>query len=180
MQKLTIWLLTFSLLAGFSALARENKDCQESANDLPTAKSQMSEVGRARLRVWFRNVYNSALYTPTGKYDAGQQCLLFEIDYLMDISKDTLIKSTVENWQHLKVPATTYQPYIKSLHNIWTDVSKGDQLALKVNAAKSSFYLNGKYIGSIRSNKFGSLFLSIWLSENTTQPMLRKQLIGAA
>ena len=140
----------------------------------------MTEVGRAKLKVWFWNVYNSVLYTPSGKYSTDSQCLVFEINYLMDISKADLIKSTVENWQHLGISETSYQPFIKSLKRIWPNVNEGDQIALKINADNSTFYFNGENIGSIKSSQFGPLFLSIWLSKNTTQPKLRRQLIGAS
>ena len=61
---------------------------------------------------------------------------------------------------------------------LWPNIEEGDTLLLKVEETKSTFYHNGELRGEITDQYFGPMFLAIWLSENTSQPELRTQLIG--
>jgi hypothetical protein len=47
-----------------------------------------------------------------------------------------------------------------------------------VNNNKSFFYYNNELIGEIGQQEFSQLFLDIWLSENTSEPDLRRELLG--
>ncbi|GHE81426.1 chalcone isomerase family protein [Thalassotalea profundi] len=137
-------------------------------------------LGKATFSILFWDLYKSKLSTTTGKYpiDNKKEQLIYEIHYLANISSDDLIKRTVEQWQHLNVPKIQYQEYLADLKRIWPDIEKGDKLALLLLEAKSVFYFNDAYIGVIDSPKFGQLFLDIWLSEETSQPLLRRDLLG--
>ncbi|RYV02344.1 hypothetical protein SOPP22_09810 [Shewanella sp. OPT22] len=179
MRTLLKTLIFLGLVLSFQAGASSLSQCSKQNEGLSDAKESLNLVGTAKLKVWFWNVYTSDLYTPTGKYSGKEQCLLFEINYLMDISKEELINSTVENWQHLGLTPNDYQGFVFKLEKIWPNVSKGDQLAFQVLPTESVFYLNGKPIGKIEDKHFASIFLSIWLSKKTTQPRLRKKLLGA-
>ena len=159
-------------------LAQSSTTCANEGESYQAIKSELKTVGKAKLKVWFWNVYNSKLYTNTGHYKKDNQCILFEIDYLRTIKKEDLIHNTIENWQHIGIPETSYQPYIETLESMWPEIKEGDQLALKVVSNKSEFYYNGKPIGVIDGHIFGPMFLQIWLSKKTTQPKLRKKLLG--
>jgi hypothetical protein len=137
------------------------------------------QVGNATFTFLFWDIYNSRLFTKTGKYDDNSgQDLLFKINYLKDISADELIKRTVEQWQHLKYDESKYQHYIPIMKAIWPDIKSGDSLTLYRKNQTTIFYFNNEEVGNINDKSFSNLFLDIWLSNNTSQPKLRKQLIG--
>lgn len=137
------------------------------------------EVGNATFTFLFWDIYNSRLFTKTGEYDENSdQDLLFKIKYLKDISADELIKRTVEQWQHLKYDESKYQHYIPKMKAIWPDIKSGDSLTLYRKNQTTLFYFNNEEVGNINDKRFSNLFLDIWLSNNTSQPKLRKQLIG--
>lgn len=137
------------------------------------------QVGNATFTFLFWDIYNSRLFTKTGKYDDNSgQDLLFKINYLKDISADELIKRTVEQWQHLKYDESKYQHYIPKMKSIWPDIKSGDSLTLYRKNQTTIFYFNNEEVGNINDKSFSNLFLDIWLSNNTSQPKLRKQLIG--
>lgn len=137
------------------------------------------QVGNATFTFLFWDIYNSRLFTKTGKYDDNSgQDLLFKINYLKDISADELIKRTVEQWQHLKYDESKYQHYIPKMKAIWPDIKSGDSLTLYRKNQTTIFYFNNEEVGNINDKSFSNLFLDIWLSNNTSQPKLRKQLIG--
>jgi len=58
-------------------------------------------------------------------------------------------------------------------------MKRGDQIVLRVNAELASeFFFNGELVGSIVDPIFTQRFLSIWLSEKSSYPDLRDQLVG--
>ena len=143
-------------------------------------ESEFTKVGSALFSVLFWDIYNSTLYTESGKYIKGsaQQTIVFKIDYLKDITRDDLIERTVEQWQHLNISELEYQQFLPILTEIWPNISAGDSLTLFIKDEKSLFYFNDTYIGNVNHESFGPLFLSIWLSPKTSQKLLRKQLLG--
>ena len=42
----------------------------------------------------------------------------------------------------------------------------------------TDYYFNGKKLGAIEQNGFADNFLAIWLDADTSEPQMRKQLIG--
>jgi len=143
-------------------------------------KSNFKIVGKAKFSVLFWDIYESALLTTSGNYPITNQQhqLLFEINYLKDISSNELIKRTEQQWQHIGIPANNYQAYIPELKRLWPDISKGDTLSLIINNQHSVFYFNQQYLGIINDPVFGQRFIDIWLAKNTSQPKLRLQLLG--
>jgi hypothetical protein len=143
-------------------------------------KSTFKQIGVAKFSVLFWDIYQSKLYTTTGKYplSRSKDKLLFEINYLRNIDSVELIKRTKEQWQHLNLAKNIYQKYLPELKRIWPNISKGDTLSLLIDNKRSNFYLNHKYIGSITEPEFGQHFIDIWLAKNTSQPLLRAQLLG--
>jgi hypothetical protein len=142
--------------------------------------SSFITTGEATFSVLFWDLYKSRLKTTSGKYPISfdEDQLIFQIDYFADISKEDLIKRTVEQWQHQNVPKQVYQPYISQLTSIWPAITEGDSLAILVKKDSSIFYFNNQRIGVIEDNFFGKLFIDIWLDKNTSQPSLRRQLLG--
>lgn len=138
------------------------------------------KVGEAKFRVLFWDIYKSRLLTSNGTYSekAPKLPVLFEIRYLRDITSKDLIERTVEQWQHVGKKESEYSDFVQQLEELWPNIKKGDQLSLLAGNNGSEFFHNGESIGVIESREFGALFLSIWLSEKTSQPKLRNQLLG--
>jgi len=137
-------------------------------------------TGKATFSLLFWDLYKSQLKTTSGSYPISldQDRLIFHINYLVDISKEDLIKRTIEQWQHQRISTNIYQHYIKLLKDIWPNIYKGDSLAMLMQKNKSVFYFNEHYIGEINDDVFGQLFINIWLDQSTSHPSLRDQLIG--
>ncbi len=151
---------------------------------MPTQHSELSklglvEVGSAKFTIMFWDIYDSRLYTSTGKYPVQLESekLVFEITYLKDIDKDDLIERTAEQWQHIGVNEEVFRKYLPSLKDIWPDIKAGDSLSLLVEGEQSYFYFNQQLIGSLAHQDFGQQFIDIWLSTKTSQPQLRAQLL---
>ncbi len=62
---------------------------------------------------------------------------------------------------------------------MWPNVKAGDVLVLHINAeGNSSFYFNGTRLGQINEPAFGPRFAAIWLHPDSSEPSLRRQLLG--
>jgi hypothetical protein len=146
--------------------------------NLSQIKQDMSLVGMAKLKFLFWDIYDSELYTPTGKYQQNENQVLLEITYLRNIKSKDLLDKTVEQWQYIGIDESEYRAYLSQLEAIWPDIKVGDELSLYTQDKHSYFYLNERHIGTITSDKFGEIFKGIWLSESTSQPKLREALLA--
>lgn len=107
-------------------------------------------IGSAKFSVFFWDIYHSSLFSSTGHYPVkSNEKVLFKIDYLKDVSAESLIQRTIEQWQHLGFSEADYQHYLPQLTTLWPNITAGDNLALLIEKANSHFYFNGKYIGTI-------------------------------
>ena len=163
-------------------VANANNENSPAIDKLPEDFSQLKfkEVGRAKFSVLFWDIYNSTLYTKSGSYvhESSIEPLIFEIEYLKDITMDDLLDRTVQQWKHLEIPESEYRKFIPALKEIWPDISSGDKLTMLVKNNQSVFYFNDVKVGRIDEEEFSQLFLAIWLSPKTSQTTLRNQLLG--
>ncbi|WP_232824699.1 chalcone isomerase family protein [Algibacillus agarilyticus] len=175
-KKSCYWLIGFCILnLSATLLANNNKTL-----DKVYEQHAFTQMGEATFSILFWDLYKSKLLTTTGRYPINIKFehLIYEINYLADISKKDLIKRTVEQWQHIDIKESLYTPYLETLNQIWPDIESGDTLTLVLTNGTTEFYFNGVYIGQIIEPAFGPLFLDIWLSEKTSQPELRTDLLG--
>ena len=179
MFKLFIFLILYAPSLLFASVQSLDHSGSVNASEV-IDKSGFQAIGETTFTVLFWDIYKSKLLTTTGTYpvnnNKGQ--LIYEINYLADISSDDLIEKTEEQWQHIGLTKDHYQSFIPMLRGIWPDISKGDTLALLIKDGVSIFYYNDKKVGSINSPIFGPMFIDIWLAEKTSQPSLRHELLG--
>lgn len=148
-----------------------------------STQTELKRVGMAEFSYLFWDVYDSYLFNHSGKIDANyawyeQAPLILEIRYKRDIKADDLIESTIEQWQHLGLSEDKYQEYVPWLKSVWPDLKDGDRLALLVQDGYSVFFYNKEEIARQDDPYFSRIFLDIWLSTDTSEPKLRKKLLG--
>lgn len=180
-RRLVFVILLASLMSSL-VYAEETKK-RLAKEQLPKELSELAfnKVGSAKFSVLFWDIYDSHLFTKSGRYqEQSDQDVIFKIEYFRDISADELVKRTVEQWQHLKYKKSDYETFIPNLKRIWPDISAGDSLTLYRNNQSTEFYFNNMNIGVIDNEEFYKLFLAIWLSPDTSEPELRQSLIGIA
>ena len=137
------------------------------------------EVGRGEMQWWWFSLYRAKLLTLDGDYSQGELPLVLDIEYFQDIPSKRLVEATLDQWQHLGVSEQNQQKWLAAINSIWPDVNEGDKLTLRVSASgESQFYFNGEPLAEPMPEGFSDDFLAIWLSESTSRPELRKQLLG--
>lgn len=141
--------------------------------------SELNQVGNATLKVMFWTIYDSYLYNRDGVYRGVEPELVLRIDYRRNIKQQDLIDRTRKEWRKQGVYAASSEAWLKQLDGIWPDIKRGDQIVLRVDEELASeFFFNGELLGSIADPMFTQRFLSIWLSEKSSYPDLRDQLVG--
>lgn len=175
-----LWALSAALVQGDGVQG----DGVHSDTDLPEnprssgAKNALQKVGEAKLTMFFFDIYESSLFTPTGRFEPGVRPLRLEIRYLRDIAGSDLVEQTGKEWQAQNLQHPQQDQWLERLNAMWPDVKDGDVLALEIDTDNASrFTFNGELLGRIEDADFGPQFAAIWLSPDTTRPKLREQLI---
>lgn len=146
---------------------------------MSTAPTALLQVGAASMSVLWLDIYSATLYSLDGKYQANQLPIKLEIEYHRDIEAKDLIDATVDQWLHIGLSKQKIDEYHDQLAQAWPDVKEGDRLTFMVNSAtQAEFLFNDKPYFSVTNADFPADFLAIWLSEKTSRPKLRQQLIG--
>lgn len=136
-------------------------------------------VGSGTLSVVFWDVYDVTLIAPEGQWQQDKPYAL-ELDYLREIEGHDIADRSAEEIRQLgfedEVELAAWHAQMK---DIFPDVRKGSRLTGVYAADKTTyFYDRNKEIGVIRDPDFGRWFFGIWLSEETSEPSLRRKLLG--
>ena len=135
-------------------------------------------VGEARLKVLIWEVYDSALFTPSGRWQ-GDAPYRLSLHYLRNIPAAKLVEETEKAWREQGRNHPRLNEWLGLLGDLWPDITEGDNLVFGLNeSGDSAFWFNGSPLGSIEDRDFGPLFGGIWLDPDTPRPELRAQLIG--
>ena len=141
-------------------------------------------IGKGLMKVLFWKVYQAQLFAAKTPFNETSFPQALKITYLRDIDKKDLMEATDDQWQHIGIESTQKTAWLLALKDIFIDIKKGETLTLVVDASKeSNFYFSNaqvknRHLGKITDVHFGAAFLAIWLSEKTSRPALRRQLLG--
>ncbi|WP_153913623.1 chalcone isomerase family protein [Shewanella sp. TC10] len=142
--------------------------------------SALQMVGEADMDLLWFSIYSAKLMSVDGDYQQNQFPLKLEIQYHRDIEAEDLIEATVDQWQHIGIAEQDIPRLQQQIEQAWPDVKEGDKLSFMMhNDDLGQFYFNDNPLPLIEETGFSKAFLGIWLSEKTSRPELREQLIGA-
>ena len=136
-------------------------------------------VGEGTLRVAFWDVYHATLYAPSGTFNQRQPFAL-SIRYMREIEGADIAKRSVEEMRNQGfVDESALARWQTQMVSIFPDVQDGTVLSAVFFPGKETvFYRGNEKIDAIRDAVFTRQFSNIWLSEKTSEPKLRKQLLG--
>ena len=145
-----------------------------SGNTKASAVDDLNKRGQGEMSYLFWTLYSAEFYaTPTNSERA------LKLEYYRSIDSKDLVDATEDQWNKLGYSDSNIQRWLKPLYAMWPNVEEGSTLTIRVAEDNvSRFYFDEQPIGTIQDKQFGEAFLAIWLSENTSEPVLRKQLLG--
>ena len=150
------------------------------AADLPQARLQ----GSGRLRFMGLRIYDIRLWTgpsPVGTEWAGVP-LALELEYARKLGGAQIAERSLVEMQRLaEPPADTAERWLVAMKKLFPDVREGDRITgLNLPGQGARFFHNGTLRGEVPDTEFARLFFGIWLSPRTSEPALRKALLGTA
>ena len=140
---------------------------------------QAQKVGEGRLTYAFWDVYDATLYAPNGQWDAARAFAL-SLHYLRPLDGSDIADRSVQEMRtqgfddEVKLAAWNAQ-----LKRIFPNVERGTVLsAIYTPKEGTSFFRDRELIGEIKGDEFAHHFFAIWLGEKTSEPSLRRRLLG--
>lgn len=136
-------------------------------------------VGQGRLSKWFWDAYDAYLYSSSGQYNKDDVFAL-SLDYLMDFSKEQIAKRSIDEIRKQGFrDEQKLNMWYYELTKIFIDVDKGISITgIYFKDGTAAFYSKNKVLGYINDKQLARLFFDIWLSSKTSEPTLRKKLLG--
>lgn len=170
--------LSFGPAAGARAQAATAP--AEVAAQLPAARL----LGSGTLRFFGLSVYDARLWAGEG-FDAQDPAgapLALELVYRRSLDGTRIAERSLVEMQRVDgIGAEQGQRWLAAMQALFPDVRAGDRLTgLHLPGAGLRFFLNSKPIGELRDPEFARRFLGIWLGPNTSEPALRRALLGRA
>lgn len=163
------------------------------ASSAPTAIAPPSEVattfaaarlqGQGRLRFFGLLVYEARLWVGTGfaadRYE--EQTFALELQYAREFEGHAIAKrSIVEMRRSFNVEDAQAQTWQAAMVRAFPNIGPGDRLTgIHVPGAATRFFHNGQPTSTVADPQFARAFFGIWLAATTSEPGLRRQLIGA-
>lgn len=138
-------------------------------------------VGQGSLHYFLWHIYDAKLYSSNGEFSFTNPFSL-RLEYKRKLYGAEIADRSTEEIRKLgfndEVKLAAWHAQMKE---IFPDVDKGVSLTgfYKPNSP-TVFYKNDTKIGTIKDSDFGKWFFGIWLNENTSEPTLRKSLLGGA
>jgi hypothetical protein len=172
--------LAFAAAVGFAGAQSStpaNPPLPEAAvTGLPALKA----IGGGLLRIFGFQVYNAYLWTPGGAAFDPRRPYALDIHYLRNFSARQLAERSIDEMRGQGVGHDgLYAKWMPEMMRVFADVKEGDRLTGVATAARSArFFLNGRLRGEIADPDFTDAFFGIWLSEKSSQPRMRSQLLG--
>lgn len=167
--------VTFSLLVLLAAPA--------AAAELPAAACKLLQtcrmIGQGTLRWWGFHVYDAALWSPNGRWQA-QAPYALDIRYARRVTGAQLAETSVDELRRLGIgDEAALTRWGAAMRKLFPDVAPGNRLiGVHVSQRGALFYSATTYLGAIEEPEFARGFFAIWLDPRTQTPDLRTALLG--
>lgn len=175
LTRLCLLAITGLYLTGLRHEALANPTPEYITDHIPRAET----VGSGRLTYLFWDVYDAALHAPAGRWQPDRPFAL-TLTYLRHFDGEDIAERSIRELRGLgwrdpyKLTA-----WDNRMRQIFPDVQPGTSLTgIYLPDGNTLFYMNGQPIGGVGDPEFGRAFFAIWLDKNTSEPGLRRKLLG--
>lgn len=136
-------------------------------------------VGEGTLSMAFWDVYDARLYAPEGRM-VGELPYALSIHYMREIRGSDIADRSVEEIRKQGFTnETKLAEWNRQLKQIFPDVKNGTVLSAVFLPDKETIFYDGdNRIGIVKDAEFTRWFSDIWLGERTSEPQLRRKLLG--
>jgi hypothetical protein len=152
---------------------------------LEAARANLDDLqlqGMGTLRWMGLKIYEARLFASKRPNPAQLTQLPFalELTYARDFNGSSIAERSIDEIKKLGIGSTEqHQAWRSRMQAIFPNVKSGDRIrGIHRPGSGASFMLNDKPIGNIDDAEFARAFFAIWLDPKTSEPSLRKELLG--
>lgn len=147
-------------------------------SDLPGVILQSQ--GKGTMRFLGLKVYDVRLWTAMKPF-SHQEPFALELIYDMNFKgRDIAERSVKEMRGQGYTDEAKLKRWGEEMAKIFPDIKPGDALVgVNVPGKEARFYTPEKFIAAVPDPEFARAFFDIWLSEKTSEPGVRRNLLGA-
>jgi hypothetical protein len=141
--------------------------------------SSFKLIGKGVLKYYLWDVYEASLFSESGKINAKEEFALV-LRYFLNLKGEKIAERSIEEMKGVGcTDSLKHEGWLLEMKKLFPDVGPGVSLkGVKHSESRASFYKNDQFLGEIDDDKFAECFFNIWLSEKTSEPELRQQLLG--
>ncbi|MGA0572110.1 chalcone isomerase family protein [Variovorax sp. VNK109] len=152
--------------------------------EVQQALPQAQRIGSGRLTVWGFQAYDASLWAAPGfrADNYGDHTFVLELGYLRDFSGESIAERSILEMRRIgSFSDAQATEWTRSMRAAFPDVRRGDRISgIHQPGGKVRFVTNGRATGEIHDETFARLFFGIWLAPQTSEPALRRALLGQA
>nr|WP_297348208.1 chalcone isomerase family protein [uncultured Glaciecola sp.] len=136
-------------------------------------------VGKARLKIMFWKIYDAKLSAADGLWNAESPFAL-SLTYLRDFDGEEIASRSIDEMRDIGYEdEVLLAKWYEQMRAVFPNIKEGENITGVMDEnMHTHFYHEGKLIGSIDDKTFTQSFFGIWLHEKTSEPKMRKQLMG--
>ena len=136
-------------------------------------------VGESEFSYLFWDVYTARLFAYDGKWKPKSPFAL-KLTYARDFKGEEIAERSAKEMRAQKAAVDdVIAQWQEDMLQLFPDVKEGDQLiGIATDKGGTAFYFNDGKIGQIDDSAFTKAFFDIWLGDDTSQPEMRKELLG--
>ncbi len=178
------------LAAGALALAAPGLRAQPAPTAPPEVLAALPDarlLGQGRLRYFGLHIYDARLWVGAAypndapaREDYARQPLALELEYARKLVGREIAQRSIDEMERAgRLPEAQAQSWLAFMSTAFPDVAAGDRITgVQFPGASTRFFVNGKPSGELQDAEFTRRFFGIWLAPQTSQPALRKALLG--
>jgi len=144
--------------------------------------AQLRVLGTAKLTFWGFDVYNATLRAEPGFKPAElmQSNFALELKYLRAFTGRDIAKRSIDEMRRIAdFSEEQAQRWLNLMQAAFPDVKPGDSITgINRPGQGARIMFNGQVITDFPDTEFSRLFFGIWLSEKTSEPKMRRILLG--
>ncbi len=137
-------------------------------------------LGETRFRKYFFHVYDAFLWVPEDQHWALDGEYALDITYARDFEGEMLARSGREQMAEIGVGDEALRmEWYERMKGLFPDVSQGDRLIGWHRPGQGAwFYYNDALLDTVEDAAFGEAFFAVWLDQRTSEPRMRRELLG--
>ena len=165
--------LAFALITLFCALLPQAGSAQTVPPHIGSLLPQATFSGSGTYRWFGLKLYDARLWM-------DKQSVALDLEYARELVGKRIATASIDEIKKLGIgTAAQHGAWLASMTALFPDVSKGAHITGVLVAGQATrFFLNGAVLGEIADPEFGQAFFAIWLNPKTSEPALRRALLG--